>query len=408
MKCVLHIGTEKTGSTVLQDWLYDVEGQLSEQGVYLSQMLGKTNNRLFPSYFQHDLDDWTRKQRIYSNAEKEVYFEGFLDKLAAEIKEASKSHDLFIISSEHLHSRLNRRKDIESIRTFLSQHFESVDVICYFRPQPEMAVSLYSTALKVSSYLSLDRFLDNDVNPENYYYNFKQIADNWSKVFGKENCKFQIYDRKKLFEQDLRKDFIRLLPTAIDSSCLNYKVASRNESLSGLMGGVYALINKYVPYWDDVNGGVNDTNLKLKDIVSNIDTLNHGKILSNSKQELAESFAESNEAFLAEYFTEDEAFGSSRREESNDLAFTYKQVEHMIEELLSALLPFVQSEASPRLFDQDAERLRDMALKVEKNNKLAMNEALYLMQLAQRARPTGPLIRNKVKAYSAHLDLEEA
>ena len=46
MKCILHIGTEKTGTTILQDWLYDNKVELSKVGVYLSDNLGKTNNIL--------------------------------------------------------------------------------------------------------------------------------------------------------------------------------------------------------------------------------------------------------------------------------------------------------------------------------------------------------------------------
>ena len=35
MKCILHIGTEKTGTTLLQNWLYDNKEKLSQVGIYL-------------------------------------------------------------------------------------------------------------------------------------------------------------------------------------------------------------------------------------------------------------------------------------------------------------------------------------------------------------------------------------
>ena len=74
MKCILHIGTEKTGTTILQDWLYDNQAELSKVGVCLSDNLGKTNNRLVPAYFLGHLDDWAMHNGISSDAEKRQYF----------------------------------------------------------------------------------------------------------------------------------------------------------------------------------------------------------------------------------------------------------------------------------------------------------------------------------------------
>ena len=57
MKCLLHIGREKTATTLLQDWLYVNQEVYSRHKVYLSEMLENTNNLAFPSYFQNHLDD---------------------------------------------------------------------------------------------------------------------------------------------------------------------------------------------------------------------------------------------------------------------------------------------------------------------------------------------------------------
>lgn len=142
MRCVLHIGSIKTGTSLLQDWLYANRPQLSIQGVYLSDLLGKPNNRLFPAYFRQDLDDWAKRNKVSTVEEKEAFFEHFEVDLSREIKAAGKDHEVFIISSEHIHDRVRNLDEIENIRSFLAAHFSSVDVICYFRDPYSQAVSL--------------------------------------------------------------------------------------------------------------------------------------------------------------------------------------------------------------------------------------------------------------------------
>ena len=77
MKCILHIGTEKTGTTILQDWLYYNHQILSNRGVYLSQTIGKNNNREIVSYFMDDFDGWFKERLITNESEKNRYFKDF-------------------------------------------------------------------------------------------------------------------------------------------------------------------------------------------------------------------------------------------------------------------------------------------------------------------------------------------
>ena len=97
-----------------------------------------------------------------------------------------------MITSEHLHSRVTKQRDIEKIKRFLYNIFDQVAVICYFRRQADMAVSRYSTLLKGGHVLSFEKFIQN-ARPENYYYNFPEIAENWASVFEEKNCNFRIF-----------------------------------------------------------------------------------------------------------------------------------------------------------------------------------------------------------------------
>jgi hypothetical protein len=246
MKCVIHIGTEKTGTTLLQKWLYSNQVELHEQRVFLSDVLAKPNNRHIVSYFQKELDDWTRMHGIYSIEQKRKYYEGFEKNFADEVKDASEEHDYYLITSEHFHSRLKSKEEIEALYEYLKHLFESVTIVCYFREQAEMALSRYSTTLKGRSILTIEEFFCT-VTPLEYYYNYKMIADNWSDVFGRENCIFRIYDKEHFIDRDLRVDFIDALGIGVDVKRMDLEINNANCSLSKIEGDLYKEVNDISP-----------------------------------------------------------------------------------------------------------------------------------------------------------------
>lgn len=395
MKCILHIGTEKTGTTLIQDWLYANQSQLGSQGVYLSDNLGKTNNRLIPAYFHSNLDDWAKEQRISSIDEKKRYFLGFLDRLSSEISMASKTHEYFVITSEHLHSRVTQPKDIKALSRYLKAHFSNVQIVCYFRNQFDVFVSLYSTALKISSSDRLEEYMKS-ATPSNYYYNYLAIADRWSSEFGIENCNFGVYDRYRFKDRDLRKDFLTKINSKIDFKVLDYTIDSANKSLYALQGAAYRVINKHISYWDEMNGGINPLNIKVKRALSSVNDLKIGKIKSYDRQHIEEIFAECNDEFFKRYIKTENQFKSVEQKTDEELMLPLNHVSTIIESILDEILPLINN-STPLLMDKEVDCLRDIALKIEGENKLTVDDALLLMRLAQKVRPNGPYIKKKIK-----------
>jgi len=301
MNCVLHIGTEKTGTTILQRWLYSNKENLSKQKIFLSDVCGKPNNRIFAACFQNFIDNFLKGLGIVNLNDKNEFSSVFLARLADEIKSASDTHSLYLITSEHLHSRILRRTEITKIKIFLSGLFDNVFVICYFRNQSDLAVSRYSTALKFQYADTLETFVS-DIKINSYYYDYNQIADNWSSVFGRDNCIFRIYDQNHFYQNDLRKDFLNALPLETDEETLNYSIQTVNKSLSKFEAEAYTLINKYIPYENCLSekGKLNHT---FKSQISKIQRLKHGYIDSLSyKDKIYDMFKESNILFFNKYF----------------------------------------------------------------------------------------------------------
>ena len=396
MKCLLHIGTEKTGTTLLQDWLLENRDALGAQRVYLPTSLGKRDHRWFTAFFQTRPDDWTRAKGIKTAEDRARVFHGFADRFTAEMDQARQTHDLCIISSEHLHSRLENDDEIANIRQFLDGIFEQVTVLCYFRDQADMAVSLYSTALKAGHTATLDEFLTRTVTPKARYYDFKAIADSWSAVFGREQCQFRLYDCTWFEGGDLRLDFLSNLPLRLDPAGLSFATDRSNQSLTPLAAAACRAVNTHVPYWTET--GISPRNLALKARLADLPALQGGTIDSPRKPALRALFADRNAAFLAQYFPKGTQLAASPAAPEPPL-YSTAEVEVIVESALAAVL----SEAQSALQDADAESLRDLAIRIEQGGPTTLQDAALLMNLALRARPNGPFIRKKAEAYAERL-----
>ena len=77
MDCVLHIGTEKTATTLLQEWLYANKAELSSQGIFLSAIAKEGNNRKLVSWCQSQVDDWLRRQGVTTLEQKAGLLQDF-------------------------------------------------------------------------------------------------------------------------------------------------------------------------------------------------------------------------------------------------------------------------------------------------------------------------------------------
>lgn len=386
MKCVLHIGTEKTGTTLLQDWLYANEALLNQQRIYLPQTLGKSNNRLLASYFEPGIDDWAKTHHLTTIEQKAAYFSDFEEKFRAEVQQASESHEVFLISSEHFHSRIRWAEDIENLRRLLDGAFDEITVVCYVRDQADMAISLYSTAVRGETAQSLPDFLNAEAVPENYYFNIKAIADNWSSVFGRDRCIFRIYDRQRFPDQDIRRDFINVLPISIDLSGFDFTVENGNESLGPLSAIACKKVNEFVPYWDPVKGGVSELNLKLKAEIEASASLQAGSLESTQKETIRRAFESSNEAFFRDYLQSENQFASSQTALGNNSgnSDSINNAEQAISDLCDVFLKHVGYQSNSQLQKRDAIFLRDLANQIEHDNLFTLRNMRSLILLALR------------------------
>ena len=400
MKCILHIGTAKTGTTTLQEWLYSNKSSLSEQKVYLSDICGKPDNKYLSYYFEPENDKSTCKLFDEGNDEED-FNASFLDRLSSEIRNASTDHDVFVISSEHFHSRVTSPENIRSLKAYLNEQFDETQIICYFRNQYDMATSAYIAALRVGSSISLSEYYLRKATPDNYYYNFFDIAENWSGCFGKDNCIFKLYDKNYLTDGDIRKDFLREILPNINGEKITFNSESTNKSFTYLQAAALRAINKHIPFWDESQNQPSLLNKHLQSQLWLIKSLQRGVLNEHCRSEIDSLFEDSNKKFLTEYFEPMASFDSRDNDLENETMLSLNEVGEIVADIFDTLLPMVSSKAT--LVDGDAVALRDIALKIERKELTSVRDSLALMKLAKRARTNGPFISKKIKQYEAEL-----
>lgn len=133
--------------------------------------------------------------------------EFILECLEKQIKRNPKSN--FIISSEHLSSRLTDPEELSSLSRYLLPLFESIKIVIYIRKPLDTAISSLSTEIKSGEHIEGN-------NPLLQYSTYisklcmhKEIINLWSDAFGKSNIVVKLFNKKHFTNGDLLQDFAK-------------------------------------------------------------------------------------------------------------------------------------------------------------------------------------------------------
>lgn len=266
MKLVLHIGTEKTGTTSVQAWLESNRDALSCRGIFLSNVLGRPNNRALAHAFQNDVDPYLLPMGIRTAGDVKAFRTSILRKLANEVKAAAKDHDLMIISSEQFHSRLFFDEEVSKLAHQLKKIFSDVTVVCYLRHQLEMRRSFYSTLVRQGLFVALEDF-DNNIDEQSLYYNHEALVRRWEAAFGANQLLLREYMCDKLHRGDVVQDFRAYALPSLDPEGLMALDSAKNATLSALHIEAFRLINRWLPYSIGM-GVLSKSNARAKRVLS--------------------------------------------------------------------------------------------------------------------------------------------
>ena len=208
MRCILHIGTEKTGSTTLQKTLQENRGLLESQGILFSRSAGEQLSReLAECFIPFDSQNaFIRQRGINSEKAHKKWRDSKLAEVRKEIAVANRKFHTFVLSCEHFSSRLTTGTAVDQLARFLHRQFSDISVICYLRRQDRMAVSRINENLKAGFTIDdLPTISSQAVLPK--IYNYVDLLDRWAKSFGKEKLCVRVFERDKLVNGNVVEDF---------------------------------------------------------------------------------------------------------------------------------------------------------------------------------------------------------
>jgi hypothetical protein len=232
-KAILHIGTEKTGSTSIQQFLFQNRTRLSKMGYLFPETAGYLSNRKLVVYGKRAPEADLAEVPLDVNDPRELaqWKESFVLKHCEEILQfhsRHKNNSTVVYSSEHLQSRLTTTDEIKSVARLLRPLYDEMRVVVYLRRQDRYAMSAHSTAIRGGNSNS---FSFENVNGQGPYYNYRELLQNWSGVFGEAAIDVRIFEKGRLQDGDVVCDFRNAM--AVDPAAEGLKMPpAENEALS--------------------------------------------------------------------------------------------------------------------------------------------------------------------------------
>ncbi len=203
----LHIGMEKTGSTALQTVSGKNRDTLMRHGILYPRTAGEINQVKLTLYAAGG-PKTLNLRRLAGLVRDDAYKRfkaNFAEELRSEIRASGCSR--IHLSNEHLSSRLTSAQQVDRIAAIVCPLADIVKIVVYLRPQAELFLSSYSTAIKAGRTTALEppRYA------ENPRYNYANKLSLWGDAFGDENVIVRVYDRNTLVGGDLVKDFFSVM-----------------------------------------------------------------------------------------------------------------------------------------------------------------------------------------------------
>jgi hypothetical protein len=150
MRAILHIGTEKTGTTSLQATLVDNREALVGRGLLYSTAAGTKTHASLAAYAAGKKRIPDRLLRSGGGKEAPEQVKQTLpEELIAEVASAGERGVRTVIySSEHMSSRIRSPEEATALRELLERCGLDPWVVIYIRRQDDYLESSYSTAVK--------------------------------------------------------------------------------------------------------------------------------------------------------------------------------------------------------------------------------------------------------------------
>jgi tetratricopeptide (TPR) repeat protein len=215
----LHIGIWKTGTTTIQNTLFQNCNVLEQLGVCYPSI--SANHTFLPSAFHDNPENFiVSKTRGLSGEKLKKWHQESLINFEKQIK----GFDQTVVSSEFL---LDLPKiQIQKLKTYLDNLFHEVKVIVYMRHPVDHLSSAINEQVKQGHY-GLEQAYKIHGQAKEY-----EKVENWINAFGKQNIIMRPFEREQFIDKDIVTDFLTIIFDEIPIPNLQRLPTEQNQTLS--------------------------------------------------------------------------------------------------------------------------------------------------------------------------------
>ncbi|EPZ9055460.1 hypothetical protein ACXYI7_001465 [Campylobacter jejuni] len=346
MTCYLHIGTMKTGTSSIQDFLYKNQNLLKIQKTLYPNSIKNSWHLNDHNPFAHAIEYFLEQANFSS-------LDSYLKPLKQEINNSHSNK--VIVSTENIQFLLYNEKYIQELQIILKNlGFTKIYIIIYLRNPSDLFISMCSQALKDGTPKKI-LSLPSENNKFKILCHHEQTLKNWGNIFKKENLIVKLFSKNEFYQGDLLKDFINTIGLEWDN---NFIIPDKQNETLDLLG--MEILNHFNNYSIPML-----TNRYVDFIVNFFDkhfTSKDPKLKFQPPKEIYQSyidyFEESNEWVRKEFFPHKERLFPKK-----DMN-TYKE-------------NYELKEMKPEYWDKIAEFIADI-IKTNNENILGLNQTLEI------------------------------
>lgn len=308
-RLVLHVGTEKTGTTSIQTALADSREDLARAGILFPKSLGPVNHTwLVAASLDDGVFDNVKAHVLASKRTNERRYRRAIRRRFRRELERNPNWRVLVVSSELVHSRLTTPSEIERLLCFFAPLVDEITVVMCLRRQDRLAVSRFSSVLRagyahfdgvfqdLASHCFLaappDRVLDDMGN----YYDYRALIERFTPHLDRADIRIATYsgDRRENIER-----FFQL--AGLPFGTINVPDVALNPSLSADAQYVLSRINGIRKPW--LPNGLRDK--AVKEIHAAVEAELKGKprrVPRSEAEDFCDRFRASNEWVRERYF----------------------------------------------------------------------------------------------------------
>lgn len=261
MRAVLHIGTEKTGTTSLQQYLFANRFRLREMGICYPMAAGGKNHTKLPVHALSD--DKTDSLRMLHHVRTPGDLANFRGQLRRDLAAECEAAETLLLSNEHCSSRLLSTDEVARLKDLLDRLSTDIQVVIYLRRQDDFLMSTYSTAVRCGA---VERPSLPDPDEARDRYDYRHLLDRWASVFGERAITVRIYDGRRLVGGNIVSDFCHVVGLGLSEEFANPGEA--NASLGATQIEFLRQLNRHLPLFED--GGLSPHRGNITELMDEI------------------------------------------------------------------------------------------------------------------------------------------